>query len=59
MEARGYGRKDLAALLGSGPRASDVLERRRPLTLPMIRALASEWRLPADVLVREYELAGG
>ena len=58
MEARGYGRKDLAALLGSSLRASDVLKRRLSLTLPMIRALASEWRLPADVLVREYELAG-
>jgi len=34
-----------------------VLNRRRPLSLPMIRALSSEWGLPADALVREYDLA--
>ena len=56
MEARGLRQKDLAALLGSQPRASEVLNRQRPLTLPMIRALAADWSLPADMLVREYEL---
>lgn len=57
MEARGYRQRDLAVLLGSQPRASEVLHRRRALTLPMIRALSVEWNVPADVLVREYELA--
>ena len=57
MEARGFRQKDLAALIGSQPRASEVLNRRRPLTLAMIRALSAEWNLPADLLVREYELA--
>ena len=57
MEARGLRQKDLAALIGSQPRASEVLKRRRPLTLAMIRALSAEWNLPAEVLVREYELA--
>lgn len=57
MEARGYRQKDLAVLIGSQPHASEVLNRRRPLTLPMIRALSAEWHLPADALVREYELA--
>lgn len=56
MEARGLRQKDLAALIGSQPRASEVLKRRRPLTLAMIRALSAEWNLPAEVLVREYEL---
>ena len=56
MEARGYRQKDLAAVIGSQPRASEVLRRRR-LTLPMIRALSAEWKLPADTLVREYDLA--
>ena len=59
MEARGLLQKDLAALIGSQPRASEVLSRRRPLTLTMIRALSREWKLPADSLVGEYELAGG
>jgi len=57
MEARGLRQKDLAALIGSQPRASEVLKRRRPLTLAMIRALSAEWNLPAEVLVRKYELA--
>ena len=57
MEARGLRQKDLAAVIGSQPRASEVLGRRRPLTLPMIRALSAEWGLPTDLLVREYDLA--
>ena len=57
MESRGLRQKDLAALIGSQPRASEVLNRHRALTLPMIRALSMEWKLPADVLVGEYDLA--
>lgn len=56
MDARGLLQKDLAALIGSQPHASEVLNRRRPLTLPMIRMLSAKWNLPADVLVREYDL---
>ena len=56
MEARGLRQRDLAALIGSQPRASEVLNRHRPLTLAMIRALSVKWNLPADVLVREYDL---
>ena len=56
MEARGLRQKDLAALIGSQPRASEVLNRRRPLTLAMIRTLSAAWDLPADLLVREYDL---
>lgn len=58
MEANGRRQKDLAELIGSQPRASEILNRRRPLTLPMIRALSAKWGLPADTLVREYSLIG-
>ena len=58
MEARGLRQRDLAALIGSQSHASAVLRRRRPLSLAMIRVLATEWSVPAEVLVREYELAG-
>ena len=58
MESRGFQQKDLAVLIGSQPHASEVLSRLRPLTLPMIRALSAKWNLPADILVREYDLAG-
>ncbi|MDE2973268.1 MAG: transcriptional regulator [Gemmatimonadota bacterium] len=57
MEARGLRQRDLAELIGSQSHASEVLRRRRPLSLAMIRMLAKEWGLPADVLVRDYELA--
>ena len=57
MEANGWQQKHLAELIGSQPRASEILNRRRPLTLPMIRALSAKWSLPADTLVREYSLA--
>ncbi len=56
MEAQGYSQKDLAKLLGSQPRASEVLNRRRPLTLPMIRALSNNWHIPAEALLGEYPL---
>ena len=59
MEACGFRQRDLATLIGSQPRASEILNRRRPLTLPMIRALSREWKLPADMLVGEYDLASG
>ena len=58
MDANGWKQKDLALLIGSQPHASEVLRRRRPLTLSMIRALSTEWNLPADTLVREYPLTG-
>ena len=58
MDANGWNQKDLALLIGSQPHASEVLRRRRPLTLSMIRALSTEWKLPADTLVRDYPLAG-
>ncbi len=57
MEANGWQQKDLAELIGSQPRASEVLNRRRALTLPMIRALSDKWNLPPAALVREYSLA--
>ena len=50
MEARGLRQRDLASLIGSQPHASEVLNRQRPLALPMIRALTREWKLPADTL---------
>ena len=58
MDANGWKQKDLALLIGSQPHASEVLRRRRPLTLSMIRALSTEWNLPADALVRKYPLTG-
>ena len=57
MDARGFRQKDFTELIGSQLRASEVLNRRRPLTLAMIRTLSTKWNLPAAIIVREYDLA--
>lgn len=59
MAFEGRTQSDLAALLGSASRASEILKRKRPLTLSMIRRLNAEWHVPADLLVKPYELAAG
>jgi HTH-type transcriptional regulator/antitoxin HigA len=48
---------DLAKLLGSRSRASEVLNRKRPLTLDMIYRLNREWKISAEVLIQPYETA--
>lgn len=56
MEARGLTRKNLETYIGSRGRVAEVLNRTRPLTLAMIRRLAEGLKLPADVLIADYEL---
>lgn len=43
---------DLAALIGSRSRASEVLSGRRALSMEMVRRLSADWGLPADALIR-------
>ena len=56
IDARGLTRKDLEPFIGSRARVAEVLNRVRPLTLEMIRRLAAGLNLPAEVLIRGYEL---
>jgi HTH-type transcriptional regulator/antitoxin HigA len=56
MEAQGLTRKDLEAYIGSRARVAEVLNRVRPLTLDMIRRLSDGLSIPAEVLIRKYEL---
>lgn len=58
MRTAGYTQADLAALLGSRARASEVLTKKRRLTLPMIWKLSREWKLPAETLIAPYALSG-
>jgi HTH-type transcriptional regulator/antitoxin HigA len=51
MEQQGLTRKDLAPLLGSRARVSEVLNHKRELTLPMIRALHEKLGIPAESLI--------
>ena len=58
MEQRGLDRAALQPILGGRGRVSEVLARKRPLTLAMIRRLHAGLGLPADALVRPYPLQG-
>ncbi len=55
MEQKGLSRRDLEPVIGSRARVSEVLTKRRPLTLPMIRQLSSLLDIPADILVQPYK----
>jgi len=52
MEQRGLTRRDLEKVLGSRSRVSEILNRRRPLTLEMIRRLHRELGIPAESLIK-------
>ncbi|PZA12266.1 transcriptional regulator [Rhodopseudomonas palustris] len=55
IDELGHTQAELAQLLGSRSRASEVLSRRRALTVEMIRKIAEAWKIPADLLVRPYK----
>ena len=56
MELRGVGQNELASLLNSRSRASEILNRRRPLTLAQIRKISNAWNVPVESMISEYEL---
>jgi HTH-type transcriptional regulator/antitoxin HigA len=53
MEQKNLRQRDLEPMIGSRGRVSEVLSRKRALTLPMIRRLAEGLDLGADVLIQE------
>ena len=53
MEQQRLRPKDLEPFLGTSGRVSEVLNRRRPLTLAMIRRLERGLGIPAHILIRE------
>lgn len=54
MEQMGYNQKDLAEIIGLKSRASEILNRRRKLSLGMIRQLHERMNIPTDVLIQAY-----
>jgi HTH-type transcriptional regulator/antitoxin HigA len=56
IEELGHTQSELAELLGSRSRASEILARRRALTVDMIHKLSQAWKIPADLLVRPYRV---
>ena len=47
---------DLAKIVGSSPHTSEILNRKRPLTLSMIRKISDAWHLPIASLTAAYDL---
>jgi HTH-type transcriptional regulator / antitoxin HigA len=56
IDELGHSQVELAELLGSRSRASEVLSRRRALTVEMIHKIGEGWKIPADLLVRPYKI---
>ncbi len=52
MQQRGLSRRDLERVLGSKSRVSEILNRKRPLTLEMIRRLHATLGIPAESLIQ-------
>ncbi|PSB00517.1 helix-turn-helix domain-containing protein [Merismopedia glauca] len=55
MDTRGLSRQDLEPCLGSRARVSEVLSRKRSLTLDMIRKLNQYLGIPAEILIQPYK----
>lgn len=53
MEQQGLTQKDLSPFIGSQSKVSEVLNRKRPLSLEMIRKLYEGLDIPADVLIQK------
>lgn len=56
MAMEGRTQSDLARILGSASRASEILKRKRALTMDMAYRLHSAWRIPAETLIQPYRL---
>ncbi len=54
MEQLNYNQNDLADLIGLKSRASEILNRKRKLSLEMIRKLNSGLKIPSEVLIQTY-----
>src|SRR5260370_19675267 len=52
----GHSQAELAELLGSRSRASEILARRRALTVEMIHKISEAWKIPADLLGPPYKI---
>jgi antitoxin component HigA of HigAB toxin-antitoxin module len=56
IDELGHTQAELAELLGSRSRASEILSRRRALNVEMIHKIGEAWKVPADLLVRPYQI---
>ncbi len=57
IDEGGHTQTELAELLGSRSRASEILNRRRALTVEMIFKISEAWKVPAELLIKPYRLS--
>lgn len=55
MEQMGLTQKDLSEIIGLKSRTSEILSRRRSMSLNIIRKISKELLIPADVLIQSYK----
>ncbi len=56
MEQNNLDSADLAVIVGSESRATEILNKKRRLTLSMIRKINKSLGVPAEILINEYQL---
>jgi len=54
MEQMGMKQKDLVEMVGFKSRVSEIMNKKRKLTLDMIRKLSVNLHIPTEVLIQEY-----
>jgi len=54
IEQLGYSQNDLAEIIGLKSRTSEILNRKRKLSLSMIRKLTEKLHIPSEVLIQPY-----
>lgn len=57
MEEMDYKQKDLVGIIGGKSRVSEILNKKKKLTVEMIRKLTEILKLPTDILIQDYQLS--
>ena len=52
----GHSQSELAVLLGSRSRASELLTGKRRMSLDVVQKISAGWHIPADLLIQPYDL---
>ncbi len=56
MEQEGLKQKDLVSIIGSKSRVSEILNKKRKLTIEMIRRLHKQLHIPVESLFLDYKI---
>ena len=57
MDQMEISQKELGEIIGLKSRASEILSRKRPMSINIIRKLSEALSIPADILIQPYEIA--